>query len=115
LCVTPADQLLSRATAGKIAGLAFFAAVQCGPVQLLPETESMPTTQQRRPISPFDARSVMLFAALTMGGALAQAQTSSTPAAQSKHQASRSPAPTGLKLIIGSSARGAEASLKRPA
>lgn len=36
----------------------------------------MPQSKQRRPISPFDARSVLLFAALTMGGALAQAQTS---------------------------------------
>ncbi len=46
----------------------------------------MPQTKQRRPISPFDARSVMLFAALTMGGGLAQAQTSPAQAAQSRYQ-----------------------------
>ncbi|SFD73657.1 calcium-binding protein [Paracidovorax konjaci] len=42
----------------------------------------MPATQQRRLAMPFDARSVMLFAAIAMGGAAAQAQTASaqTPA-----------------------------------
>lgn len=50
------------------------------------ETESMPQATQRRPLCPFDAHSVLLFAALTVGGALAQAQASPAPAAQSKYQ-----------------------------
>jgi len=73
----------------------------------------MPTTQQRRPISPFDARSVMLFAALTMGGALAQAQNSPAPATPSKHQAHRSCAPNGLKLITNGSARAMQSAIRR--
>lgn len=36
---------------------------------------------QRRRLSAFDARSVMLFAALSMGGAALQAQTTSAPQA----------------------------------
>ncbi|CAM3928194.1 EF-hand domain-containing protein [Paracidovorax anthurii] len=44
----------------------------------------MPAMQQRRLAMPFDARSVMLFAAIAMGGAAAQAQTASTPSAQSQ-------------------------------
>lgn len=39
------------------------------------------STKQRQLLSSFDARSVMLFAALTVGGALAQAQAQPTPGA----------------------------------
>lgn len=53
----------------------------------------MPQPKQRRPLSPFDARSVLLFAALTMGGALAQAQPSAGASAQARHQARSGPAP----------------------
>lgn len=69
----------------------------------------MPQPKQRRTLSPFDARSVLLFAALTMGGALAQAQTSPAPATQSK----RSPSSVGVKTNPGSNAGSTEASLKR--
>lgn len=47
----------------------------------------MPQAKHNRVLPAFDTRSVMLFAALTMGGALAQAQTSSAPAAQPRFQA----------------------------
>ncbi|WP_287803852.1 EF-hand domain-containing protein [Diaphorobacter sp.] len=46
----------------------------------------MPHTPQRRTLPSFDARSVMLFAALTVGGAAAQAQTPSAPSAQPQYQ-----------------------------
>ncbi|HQQ71496.1 MAG TPA: hypothetical protein PLL92_14455 [Alicycliphilus sp.] len=75
----------------------------------------MPKKQQRRTISPFDARSVLLFAALTMGGALAQAQTSAAPATQSRHQAKRSPAAPGPLLITDARARSAQDGAKRRA
>ncbi len=41
----------------------------------------MPLAKQRRSLSVFDTRSVMLFAALTVGGSLAQAQTPQQPSA----------------------------------
>lgn len=44
------------------------------------------STKQRHPLSPFDARSVMLFAALTVGGALAQAQAAPGTSAQPRFQ-----------------------------
>jgi len=51
-----------------------------------PEIASMPQTT-RRHLPSFDARSVMLFAALSMGGALAHAQQpASAPSAQPKYQ-----------------------------
>jgi hypothetical protein len=70
----------------------------------LPEIETMPQAKQRRPLSSFDARSVMLFAALTVGGALAQAQTSSTTSAQPKYQAGPGPASTQPQPVFGGSA-----------
>lgn len=70
----------------------------------------MPQTQQRRPLSSFDARSVMLFAALTVGGALAQAQTSSpSPAAQARYQAGPSRTPPEPNAAPGGSVRPAAA------
>lgn len=53
----------------------------------------MPQAPQRRSLSWFDARSVMLFAALTVGGALAQAQTSPTRSAQPRYQVGPSRTP----------------------
>lgn len=70
----------------------------------------MPRTQQRRPLPSFDARSVMLFAALTVGGALAQAQASSpAPAAQARYQAGPSRTPPESNATPGGSARPAVA------
>ncbi|XDF35568.1 EF-hand domain-containing protein [Paracidovorax avenae] len=45
----------------------------------------MPATQQRRPTLTFDARSVMLFAAIAVGSAAAHAQTSSTTSSAGTH------------------------------
>lgn len=61
----------------------------------------MPQAKQRRTRSAFDARSVMLFAALTVGGALAQAQTSPVPSAQPKYQAGPAPASAEPKAVFG--------------
>lgn len=51
------------------------------------KAEPMPRKQRRRSFASFDKRSVMLFAALTVGGALAQAQTPASPSAQPRVQA----------------------------
>ena len=53
----------------------------------------MTQAKQRRPLSSFDARSVMLFAALSVGGALVHAQPSSTPAASANQPAQVGPGP----------------------
>ena len=64
----------------------------------------MPPTQQRRTLYPFDARSVMLFAALTMGGALAQAQSAPSASPQPRHLAGSSPAQSQPRAVFGGSA-----------
>lgn len=48
---------------------------------------------QRRNLSAFDARSVMLFAALTVGGSLAQAQNFPSAARSQSMAAATQPAP----------------------
>ena len=63
----------------------------------------MPHTPQRRTLPSFDARSVMLFAALTVGGAAAQAQTPSAPSAQPQYQTGPGPATTQPKATFGGS------------
>ncbi|AVT04646.1 EF-hand domain-containing protein [Paracidovorax avenae] len=45
----------------------------------------MPATQQRRPTITFDARSVMLFAAIAVGSAAAHAQTSPPTSSAGTH------------------------------
>jgi len=69
------------------------------------EIDTMPQAKQRRPLSSFDARSVLLFAALTAGGALAQAQTSPTTSAPLQYRAGPGPAPIQpLPAWVGSNA-----------
>ena len=89
--------------------LAWAGLLRCNAVvfNFVTETASMPPTQQRRTLYPFDARSVMLFAALTMGGALAQAQSAqSAPSAspQPRHLAGSSPAQSQPRAVFGGSA-----------
>ena len=67
----------------------------------------MPHTPQRRTLPSFDARSVMLFAALTVGGAAAQAQTPSAPSAQPQYQTGPGPATTQPKATFGGSSASA--------
>ncbi|WP_313072282.1 hypothetical protein [Melaminivora sp.] len=50
--------------------------------------------KQRRPFSPFDVRSVMLFAALALGGTLTQAQTSN-PSLRQPNTPHATPLPAG--------------------
>ncbi|MHA7599994.1 hypothetical protein ACX12L_08630 [Alicycliphilus sp. T452] len=69
----------------------------------------MPQAQQRRPLSSFDARSVMLFAALTVGGALAQAQPSPTASAQPRYQVGPSRTPPEPNTAPGGGSRPAAA------
>ena len=86
--------------------LAWAGLLRCNAVvfNFVTETASMPPTQQRRTLYPFDARSVMLFAALTMGGALAQAQTAPSASPQSRHLAGSSPAQSQPRAVFGGSA-----------
>lgn len=66
-------------------------------------------TQRRTPITWFDARSVMLFAALTIGGAAVQAQTMQTqPQPVRTAQGGVSPTSTTTSTSTGSSARPAD-------
>lgn len=70
----------------------------------------MPQTT-RRPLSSFDARSVMLFAALSVGGALAHAQQPApTPAPSSKFQIGPSTRPAQPSIGPGAAAAEAPAS-----
>lgn len=63
----------------------------------------MPHATQRRHF-PFDARSVMLFAAIAVGGTAAQAQTSSpTTAAQSRYQVGPGPSSPSQATFGGGS------------
>ena len=73
------------------------------------EINSMPQPKQRRPISPFDARSVLLFTALTMGGALAQAQGAPGSSAQSRYQPHCGRTLAGPDAILSSDAKPAAA------
>lgn len=68
----------------------------------------MPQTT-RRPLSSFDARSVMLFAALSMGGALAQAQQPA-PSPQPKFQIGPSERPAQPSFGPGGAATAAAGS-----
>ena len=67
----------------------------------------MPHTPQRRTLPSFDARSVMLFAALTMGGAMAQAQTPAAPSAQPRYQTGPGPGTSQPQAVFGGSSAAA--------
>ncbi|WP_353233758.1 hypothetical protein [Diaphorobacter ruginosibacter] len=63
----------------------------------------------RAPIAWFDARSVMLFAALTIGGAAVQAQTAATPSGRAAQSGA------SLTLVGHSSSSGGGSSSATPA
>jgi hypothetical protein len=68
-------------------------------------------TQRRTPITWFDARSVMLFAALTIGGAAVQAQTMQTqpqPVRTAQGGVSPTSTTTSTSTSTGSTARPAD-------
>ena len=61
----------------------------------------MAQAKQRRTLPAFDARSVMLFAALTVGGTLAQAQTAPSNARSNAPVNATSPAPAKTSSASG--------------